>query len=148
METIASLKTLLRKPSGKNIAKEKSTICFQLPLISTSLDFLEAPHSNVSYHLFKFRCRKCFSKPIRKVVTGLNFLDVDATLFLKIMSEKNFGDICLVLSPMINPSLNGAIQVVLSSYSMVGTSLLEVRPQFLQMCWVKFLNQIHSWLAL
>ncbi|KAL4553874.1 hypothetical protein LXL04_039300 [Taraxacum kok-saghyz] len=42
LETIASLKTLLRKPSGKNIAKEKSTICFQLPRMDTSLDFLEA----------------------------------------------------------------------------------------------------------
>ena len=77
---------------------------------------------------FKIRYRKCFSKPIRKVVTGLNLLDVDVTFFLKIMSEKNFGDICLVLSPFINPSLNGDVQVVLSSYSMVGTSMLEVIP--------------------
>ena len=62
LETIASLKTLLRKPSGKNIAKEKSTICFQLPLMDTSLDFLEAPHVNIMYHLFKFGCRECFSE--------------------------------------------------------------------------------------
>jgi hypothetical protein len=48
LEIIVSLKTLLRKPSGKNIAKEKSTIYFQLPLMSTSLDFFEASYTNVS----------------------------------------------------------------------------------------------------
>ena len=145
METIASLKTLLRKPNGKNIAKEKSTIYFQLPLMDTSLGFVKASHTNVSYHLFKFGCTtKCFSEQIGQIVTWSGFLDIDVALLLKTMSKKYFCDIWLILSPLINPSLIWAIQVLLSSYIMVATSLLQVRPEFWRMCFVKFHNQIHS----
>ena len=64
--------------------------------------------------------------------------------FCRSCVEKNFGEMCLVLSPLIYHSLIWAIHVALSSYSTVGLPLIDSSPHSSWMCWIIDLNQTHS----
>ena len=63
------------------------------------------------------------------------------------MSIEEFRDICLVLSPFMNPHLICAIQVALSSCNTVALPLMEGSPHVSCICWIINLSHTHSRLA-
>ena len=66
---------------------------------------------------------------------------------MKFMSIEEFGEMCLVRSPLIYPPLTYAIHSALSSYNIVGLFLIEDNPHDFMMCCIMDLNQTHYRLA-
>ena len=60
------------------------------------------------------------------------------------MSIKEFREICLVLSPFMNPPLIYAIQVALSSCNTVALPLMEGSPHVSCIRWIIDLSHTHS----
>lgn len=60
--------------------------------------------------------------------------------------KNNFGEICFVLSPFMNPPFNWAIHDALSSYKVVG-SLSHFKPHLSWIWCIIDLNHTHSRLA-
>ena len=63
------------------------------------------------------------------------------------MSIEKFREICLVLSPFMNPPLICAIQTTLSSSNTVALPLMEDSPHVSCICWIIDLSHTHSRLA-
>jgi len=102
-------------------------------------------HPHITNKRSESCCGKCLYKEIFHIITWSDIYWI--LIFLSFssswMNEKNFGDMCLVRSFLINPSIIWVTHWALSSNSNVG-SLLTGNPQVAWMCWVTDLNHTHS----
>jgi uncharacterized membrane protein len=64
--------------------------------------------------------------------------------FCRSYVEKNFDEICLVLSHLIYHPLIWAMHAILSSYNIIGLFLIDFRLHSYWMYWIIDLNQTHS----